>query len=220
MRPVRRRSRGFTLIELLVALTILALMSLMAWYGLDGVIRSRAQSQSEADRLARMAAALDQLAADARAASDLGTEGVFMLADGLQITRNTTLADGRSETVVARWEVLDGALIRTLLPLPGNAAGAAANAANATNASAGNGTSTTPQSIAADSAGPTLVRLEAMTGVQGFDVRVYAAGRWWSRQDWAQARLENRLPAPLQGLGVRLQLPQGEVQRTLVLAGQ
>ncbi len=83
-----QRTRGFTLIELLVALTILAMMSLMAWYGLDGVIRSRAQSQSDADRLARMAAALDQLAADARAASDLGTEGVFMLADGLQITRN------------------------------------------------------------------------------------------------------------------------------------
>ncbi len=59
-----------------------------------------------------------------------------------------------------------------------------------------------------------------MTGLQAFDVRVFAAGRWWSRQDWAQARLENRLPAPLQGLGVKLQLPQGEVQRTLVLAGQ
>jgi prepilin-type N-terminal cleavage/methylation domain-containing protein len=211
------RVRGFTLIELLVALTVLAMMSLMAWYGLDGVIRSRAQSQSDADRLARMAAALDQLAADARAASDLGTEGVFMLADGLQITRNTTLADGRSETVVARWEVLDGALIRTLLPLPSNAAGAAANAASANVATAGN---TTPQTISAESAGPTIVRLEAMTGLQAFDVRVFAAGRWWSRQDWAQARLENRLPALLRGLAVKLQLPQGEVQRTLVLAGQ
>jgi prepilin-type N-terminal cleavage/methylation domain-containing protein len=219
MRRARRRSRGFTLIELLVALTILALMSLMAWYGLDGVIRSRAQSQSDADRLARMAAALDQLAADARAASDLGTEGVFMLADGLQITRNTTLADGRSETVIARWEVLDGALIRTLLPLPASTAGAAAGAASAANAS-GSAGATTPQTISAESAGPTLVRLEAMTGLQGLDVRVFAAGRWWSRQDWAQARLENRLPAPLQGLGVKLQLPQGEVQRTLVLAGQ
>jgi general secretion pathway protein J len=209
-----QRTRGFTLIELLVALTILAMMSLMAWYGLDGVIRSRAQSQSDADRLARMAAALDQLAADARAASDLGTEGVFMLADGLQITRNTTLADGRSETVIARWEVLDGALIRTLLPLPSNAAGAAASTSVAT------GGNSTAQPISVESAGPTIVRLEAMTGLQGFDVRVFAAGRWWSRQDWAQARLENRLPAPLQGLGVKLQLPQGEVQRTLVLAGQ
>jgi general secretion pathway protein J len=209
-----QRTRGFTLIELLVALTILAMMSLMAWYGLDGVIRSRAQSQSDADRLARMAAALDQLAADARAASDLGTEGVFMLADGLQITRNTTLADGRSETVIARWEVLDGALIRTLLPLPSNAAGAAASTSVAT------GGNSTAQPISVESAGPTIVRLEAMTGLQAFDVRVFAAGRWWSRQDWAQARLENRLPAPLQGLGVKLQLPQGEVQRTLVLAGQ
>jgi general secretion pathway protein J len=33
--------RGFTLIELLVAITILAIVAVLGWRGLDGIVRAR-----------------------------------------------------------------------------------------------------------------------------------------------------------------------------------
>jgi len=41
MRAEYRTARGFTLIEMLVAITILAIIALMSWRGLDAVARSR-----------------------------------------------------------------------------------------------------------------------------------------------------------------------------------
>ncbi len=62
------RLRGFTLIELLVAITILALIAVFSWRGLDQVVRTRdtlGQSQAVLDTLHR---AFNQLARDANAA--------------------------------------------------------------------------------------------------------------------------------------------------------
>lgn len=46
---MRRRSaaRGFTLVELLVAISILAIIAVFSWRGLDGIIRSRAALTDE-----------------------------------------------------------------------------------------------------------------------------------------------------------------------------
>ncbi|HEY0587408.1 MAG TPA: prepilin-type N-terminal cleavage/methylation domain-containing protein, partial [Pseudoduganella sp.] len=38
-----KNARGFTLIELLVAITVLAIVAVLGWRGLDGIVRSREQ---------------------------------------------------------------------------------------------------------------------------------------------------------------------------------
>ena len=40
MRPVPEQ-RGFTLVELLVAISILAIVAVLGWRGLDGIMRAR-----------------------------------------------------------------------------------------------------------------------------------------------------------------------------------
>ena len=35
------RARGFTLIELLVAISVLAIVAVLGWRGLDGIVRAR-----------------------------------------------------------------------------------------------------------------------------------------------------------------------------------
>jgi general secretion pathway protein J len=83
-----RPPRGFTLIELLVALFALALMSGMAWQGVDLVARSREQVQGRMDALLRLQATVAQWEADLNAVID--TQQVPGLAfDGatLRLTR-------------------------------------------------------------------------------------------------------------------------------------
>jgi general secretion pathway protein J len=45
----RRRQQGFTLIELLVAITVMSLLALLSWRGLDAMIRSHEQTRQRAD---------------------------------------------------------------------------------------------------------------------------------------------------------------------------
>lgn len=46
--------RGFTLVEVLVALMIMAVLSGMAWQGIDGMVRARDISQAQLDRSLRL----------------------------------------------------------------------------------------------------------------------------------------------------------------------
>lgn len=44
------KARGFTLIEMMVALVIMALIGLMAWRGLDGLVRGKERLESHAEQ--------------------------------------------------------------------------------------------------------------------------------------------------------------------------
>jgi general secretion pathway protein J len=59
-----RRARGFTLVELLVALFALALMAVLSWRGLDGMMRARRNRPGARRRSAGAAVGLAQWAAD------------------------------------------------------------------------------------------------------------------------------------------------------------
>ena len=58
------RQRGFTLIELLVAVSIMALMALLSWRGLDGMTRAQGQLAQRADEVLALQAGLGQWATD------------------------------------------------------------------------------------------------------------------------------------------------------------
>jgi general secretion pathway protein J len=62
MRP--REQTGFTLVEVMIAITIMALLSLMAWRGLDGVSRANRRLESRTEDIARLMRALDQMERD------------------------------------------------------------------------------------------------------------------------------------------------------------
>ncbi len=54
------RHRGFTLVEVLVALVIMAIMSLMAWQGVDGIVRARDSNQVRLEQTLRLETVIAQ----------------------------------------------------------------------------------------------------------------------------------------------------------------
>ena len=64
------RLRGFTLIELLVAISVMALLAILSWRGLDGMVRAQTQTQQRADELLTLQAGLAQWAVDLDAVVD------------------------------------------------------------------------------------------------------------------------------------------------------
>ena len=65
-----RTGRGFTLVELLVALAVMALMSVMAWRGLDAMARATAHTQQRSDALLVLQTGLAQWGVDLDAMID------------------------------------------------------------------------------------------------------------------------------------------------------
>ena len=61
-----RHGRGFTLIELLIATTLLAVLALLAWRGLDSVLTSRQRIVAASDELRSLTLAFAQLDEDLR----------------------------------------------------------------------------------------------------------------------------------------------------------
>lgn len=62
--PFQTRQNGFTLIELLVAITIMALMAVLSWRGLDGMTRAQTQTSQRADEVLTLQAGLAQWKVD------------------------------------------------------------------------------------------------------------------------------------------------------------
>lgn len=60
----QRPQRGFTLIELLVAISLMALMALLSWRGLDGISRAQTQLQLRSDDVQALQSTLGQWGAD------------------------------------------------------------------------------------------------------------------------------------------------------------
>ena len=97
-----RSQRGFTLIELLVAISVMALLAVLSWRGLDGMARAQAQTSQRADEVLNLQAGLGQWKVDLDLLTQ--TPQISSLAwDGrvLRLTRRaTTAGDG---LVVVAW---------------------------------------------------------------------------------------------------------------------
>jgi general secretion pathway protein J len=98
--------RGFTLIELLVAISVMALLAVLSWRGLDGMARSQAQTSQRADEVLNLQAGLGQWKVDLDSLTQSQTANsqiISLLWNGrvLRLTRRATNAgDG---LVVVAW---------------------------------------------------------------------------------------------------------------------
>lgn len=96
------RSRGFTLIELLVAISVMALMAMLSWRGVDGMSRAQTQLQTRADDALALQVGLSQWRSDLDAMLELrGTPGLDWDGRVLRITRSHPLREPASVQVVA-----------------------------------------------------------------------------------------------------------------------
>lgn len=100
--------RGFTLIELLVAISVMSLLAVLSWRGLDGMARAQAQTSLRADQVLTLQAGLAQWKIDLDAlaltphVNPLDWDGSV-----LRLTRRTT-TPGHGLMVVAWMRRNDG----------------------------------------------------------------------------------------------------------------
>ncbi len=113
---MKRAQRGFTLVELVVACTILALLAVLGWRGLDSVMRARTALTQDMEQLRRTQLAFAQLENDCANLADLAGWGerAVLSSDGGQIVLVRMLpADGQpTQLQVVRYRLKDGNLLR------------------------------------------------------------------------------------------------------------
>lgn len=122
----RMRSTGFTLLELLIALSIFALISVVAFTGLQSSIDSRERTTAHADRLIRIQKAFNFLRQDLEQAvprpvrdqlGDLDPTNAFeQVPDGMVFTRGgrrNPLGLERSSLERLGYRLQDGRLVRS-----------------------------------------------------------------------------------------------------------
>ena len=96
-----KRTRGFTLIELLVALAAMALLSIMSWRGLDGMMRTQEVTREQGEQQAIIQTVLAQWNADLNALMPLqGREALDWDGQVLRLTRKNTAAVDNGALVV------------------------------------------------------------------------------------------------------------------------
>ncbi|HEU4843919.1 MAG TPA: prepilin-type N-terminal cleavage/methylation domain-containing protein [Burkholderiaceae bacterium] len=118
MKTVRRRPRlrGFTLIELLVAISILAIVAVLGWRGLDGIIRSRQALTAQMEQTRGMQLTFAQMQSDcenlAPTALLHGRANLLAETDRLTLVRTVLTENEPSRLQVVSYRVRDGVLLR------------------------------------------------------------------------------------------------------------
>ncbi|MBY0409389.1 MAG: prepilin-type N-terminal cleavage/methylation domain-containing protein [Burkholderiaceae bacterium] len=98
----RKGHRGFTLIELLVAIAVMALIAILSWRGLDGMVRAQETTRQRADEMLVLQAALGQWGADLDALMPLaGTVPLDWDGQVLRMTRRSSAVPDEGALVVA-----------------------------------------------------------------------------------------------------------------------
>ena len=125
MKPaIKQASRlnGFTLVELLVAISILAMVAVLGWRGLDGIVRARVALTEQMETTRGMQLAFAQMQSDCEHMAvhtpgldfDLLDRRPFLLADDNRLTlvRTSFIENEPMRLQVVAYRVRDGVLTR------------------------------------------------------------------------------------------------------------
>ena len=112
----RRPTSGFTLIELLVAISILAIVAVLGWRGLDSIVRARIALSAEIESTRGMQLAFAQMQSDAEhiASPAMLQNRSALLADeeSMSLVRSVYLENEPTRLAVVTYRVHDGMLDR------------------------------------------------------------------------------------------------------------
>jgi general secretion pathway protein J len=108
-----RNAAGFTLVEVLVALLIMAILSTMAWQGVDGMVRARDASQEAAERTLRLTTVMAQWEQDLGSLYDNPSVPAIAF-DGANL-RLARATPGGAQVVV--WSLREGVWRRWASPI-------------------------------------------------------------------------------------------------------
>ncbi|MDR2837718.1 MAG: prepilin-type N-terminal cleavage/methylation domain-containing protein [Azonexus sp.] len=110
-------AKGFTLVELLVAISVLAIVAVLGWRGLDTIIRARSAITAELEETRGLQLAFAQMQHDA---GQLATPAVLgqrpalaAAANRLMLVRFVFAENQPSRLQVVAWAVADGKLTRS-----------------------------------------------------------------------------------------------------------
>ncbi len=113
MSPRRSKAGGFTLVEVLVALVVMAVMSALAWRGVDGMLRSRESTQNSLAATTLLATVITQWEQDLSALYDnRSVPPIAFDGNTLRLARN---AAGGVQMVA--WTVFEGRWQRWASPV-------------------------------------------------------------------------------------------------------
>ena len=112
----RRRHAGFTLVELLVAIGILAMVAVLGWRGLDGIVRARMALSAQMEVTRGMQLAFAQMQSDCEHAVDektlRGRPSLAADSDRLTLVRNVYNDNEPSRLQVVSYRIVGGVLTR------------------------------------------------------------------------------------------------------------
>lgn len=115
-----KNARGFTLVELLVAITVLAIVAVMGWRGLDGIVRSREQLTKNMEQMRGIQLTFAQLQSDLEQIADkpLLREHQNIMADNARLVfiRTVLSENAASQLQVVSYIVREGVLSRSESP--------------------------------------------------------------------------------------------------------
>ena len=119
-------SHGFTLLELLVAITVLSIVSMIAWRGLDSLVLTRERLEPEVDDIRSLLTTFGQMERDLTQVTNPAFLGLatsplnFGVADGGQVIElarvASPVADRATEVQTVFYRVVDGSLVRQATP--------------------------------------------------------------------------------------------------------